>query len=103
MIQYPRLFTETVTLRPTIGPEIPVPGCTVQGLKSLEPDNEGLWRVETQITVYVPHEHAAKFEASAELYVRGSLYRVVGDVLTEQSIFTGDKGMVPVTVEKTTG
>lgn len=103
MISYPRLFTETVTLRPTIGPEIPVPGCTVQGFKSAEPDNEGIWRVVSTLTVYVPHEHAAKFEASAELYVRGTLYRVVGDVLTEQSIFTGDKGMVPVTVERTTG
>lgn len=103
MIQYPRLFTETVTLKPNGGPEIPIPGCTVQGLKSAEPDDAGLYRVVTQLTVYVPPEHAPQIQSSAELYVRGTLYRVVGDVLTETSVFTGHTGMVPVTVERITG
>lgn len=99
MILPPRLHTETIQHNGQS-----VPGCIVQSARSTEPttDTGGTLLID-QLIIYVPAAHGSSISASDDLRIRGYMYRVEGQPLTERSAFTGDTGMVPVTVQRVTG
>ena len=100
MILPPNLHTAAIQHNGT-----DVPGCIIQQARSTEPyqsDTQGVLLVE-QAVVYVPAAYAPAITSSDDLTIRGHLYRVEGQPLTERSAFTGDTGMVPVPVKRVTG
>lgn len=99
MILTPKLHTETIQHNGN-----DVHGCIVQQARSTEPMTEtgGVLLIE-QLIVYVPAAHGSNITAYDELRVRGYMYRVEGQPLTERSAFTGDTGMTPVAVKRVTG